>query len=73
MNEDRKRILGLLAEGKITADEAERLIAALERRTPVPEAAIPGRPAARDRSICAWKSTRTAATAGRPRSTSGCR
>ncbi len=41
MNEDRKRILGLLAEGKITADEAERLIAALERRTPAPEAATP--------------------------------
>lgn len=31
MNEDRKRILGLLAEGKITADEADRLISALER------------------------------------------
>jgi polyhydroxyalkanoate synthesis regulator phasin len=29
MSEDRKRILELLAEGKITADEAERLIAAL--------------------------------------------
>jgi hypothetical protein len=29
MNEDRKRILDLLADGKITADEAERLIAAL--------------------------------------------
>ena len=29
MNEDRKRILDLLAAGKITADEAERLIAAL--------------------------------------------
>lgn len=29
MNEDRRRILDLLAEGKINADEAERLIAAL--------------------------------------------
>ncbi|HLI68028.1 MAG TPA: hypothetical protein VKU90_16815 [Caulobacteraceae bacterium] len=29
MSEDRKRILDLLAAGKITADEAERLIAAL--------------------------------------------
>ena len=29
MSEDRKRILELLAEGKSTADEAERLIAAL--------------------------------------------
>lgn len=31
MNEQRKDILDMLAEGKITADEAERLIAALER------------------------------------------
>ena len=29
MGEDRKRILDLLSEGRITADEAERLIAAL--------------------------------------------
>jgi hypothetical protein len=31
MNEDRKRILGMLAEGKITADEAERLLDAMAR------------------------------------------
>lgn len=31
MNEQRKDILDMLAEGKITADEAEQLIAALER------------------------------------------
>jgi hypothetical protein len=31
MNEDRKRILAMLAEGKITADEAERLLAAMDR------------------------------------------
>jgi hypothetical protein len=31
MNEDRKRILAMLAEGKITADEAERLLDALGR------------------------------------------
>jgi polyhydroxyalkanoate synthesis regulator phasin len=30
MSEERKKILEMLAEGKITADEAERLIAALE-------------------------------------------
>jgi polyhydroxyalkanoate synthesis regulator phasin len=30
MNEHRRRILDMLAEGKITADEAERLITALE-------------------------------------------
>ncbi len=29
MNEDRKRILGMLAAGKITADEAERLLDAM--------------------------------------------
>jgi hypothetical protein len=29
MNEDRKRILGMLAEGKISADEAERLLDAM--------------------------------------------
>ena len=36
MNEDRRRILAMLAEGKISADEAERLIAALDR--PYPQA-----------------------------------
>jgi len=29
MNEDRKRILGMLGDGKITADEAERLLDAM--------------------------------------------
>jgi hypothetical protein len=45
MNEDRKRILELLAEGKITADEAERLIAALAGDGPAPtaEASRPSR------------------------------
>ena len=42
MNDDRKRILGLLADGKITADEAERLIAALERRTTTVDTASTG-------------------------------
>jgi hypothetical protein len=31
MNEDRKRILAMLGEGKITADEAERLLDAMGR------------------------------------------
>jgi hypothetical protein len=35
MIEDRKRILAMLAEGKISADEAERLLQALERKVPV--------------------------------------
>ncbi|HEX7760400.1 MAG TPA: hypothetical protein VF459_12910 [Caulobacteraceae bacterium] len=33
MSEDRRQILGMLAEGKITADEADRLIAALGQPT----------------------------------------
>ena len=32
MNEDRKRILTMLADGKITADEAERLLDAMGRQ-----------------------------------------
>ena len=36
MNENRRQILEMLAAGRITADEAERLIAALE-----PEATVP--------------------------------
>lgn len=32
MNEDRNRILSMLAEGKITAEEAERLLDALDSR-----------------------------------------
>jgi SHOCT-like domain len=34
MNEQRRQILQMLAEGKITADQAERLIDALEREQP---------------------------------------
>ena len=36
MNEDRKRILAMLADGKITADEAERLLDALGRPASLP-------------------------------------
>ena len=36
MNEQRRQILEMLAEGKINADEAERLIAALERDREAP-------------------------------------
>jgi polyhydroxyalkanoate synthesis regulator phasin len=43
MNEQRKDILDLLAEGKVTADEAERLIAALERDEPPVDARPKGR------------------------------
>ncbi|MFC6022054.1 hypothetical protein ACFP2T_38555 [Plantactinospora solaniradicis] len=34
MNEERRQVLQMLAEGKVTADEAERLIDALEREQP---------------------------------------
>ena len=47
MSEDRTRILNMLAEGKISADEAERLLDALETRgteTPAAEPAIKGDP-----------------------------
>jgi len=36
MSEQRRQVLEMLAEGKVTADEAERLIAALERDQPAP-------------------------------------
>jgi uncharacterized protein YbaP (TraB family) len=38
MNENRKRILEMLASGQINADQAERLIAALEKEPPTPSA-----------------------------------
>jgi len=36
MNDDRRSVLQMLAEGKINADEAERLIASLERNGSAP-------------------------------------
>ncbi len=39
MNENRRQILEMLAAGRITADEAERLIAALEKEPPRPAGA----------------------------------
>lgn len=38
MSEDRRSILQMLAEGKINADEAERLLQALDRSGPAPAA-----------------------------------
>ena len=35
MNEDRKRVLSMLADGKITAEEAERLLDAMGRPAPM--------------------------------------
>lgn len=47
MNEQRKDILDMLAEGKITAEEAERLIAAIERDQPPAAVAAEVRPKGR--------------------------
>lgn len=44
MNEQRKDILDMLAEGKITAEEAEHLIAALERDQPPAASSLDARP-----------------------------
>src|SRR4051812_32314198 len=41
MSDDRRSILNMLAEGKINADEAERLLTALDRGAP-PPASSPG-------------------------------
>jgi len=43
MNENRRQILEMLATGKITADEAERLIAALEPSSAAPAGEFTGR------------------------------
>jgi hypothetical protein len=43
MNENRRQILEMLAAGKITADEADRLIAALEPATAAPAGEFTGR------------------------------
>ena len=53
MNENRRQILDMLAEGKITADEAERLLAALEAE-PRPAVQPPAAPAS---NTCASWST----------------
>jgi hypothetical protein len=42
MNDNRRQILEMLAAGKITADEAERLLAALEPDTAQPAGRFPG-------------------------------
>ena len=45
MNEDRRSILEMLATGRITAEEADRLLAALEGRRGASAGAEPGYPA----------------------------
>lgn len=45
MNENRRQILEMLAAGKITADEAERLLAAIETESAAPAAEFTGKTA----------------------------
>ncbi|MFC3499466.1 hypothetical protein ACFOOK_00425 [Micromonospora krabiensis] len=51
MNEQRRRVLEMLADGRITADEAERLIDALERDVPDPSLGGTSGPKARPRYL----------------------
>ncbi|WP_335936575.1 SHOCT-like domain-containing protein [Streptomyces sp. PTD5-9] len=51
MNEQRRQILEMLAEGKITADEAERLIGALERQRPEPSPGAASQPKPRPKYL----------------------
>jgi polyhydroxyalkanoate synthesis regulator phasin len=51
MDEQRRQVLQMLAEGKITADEAERLIDALEREQPEPPPGAANRPNPRPRYL----------------------
>jgi hypothetical protein len=51
MNEQRRQILEMLAEGRITADEAERLIDALQREHPEPPPGPAARPGSRPRYL----------------------
>jgi hypothetical protein len=44
MNEQRKAILDMLADGKVTAEEAEQLIVALERDQPPAASSLDARP-----------------------------
>ena len=45
MNEEKRKILDMLAQGKITVDEADRLLAAIGADTPGTPAGASGRPA----------------------------
>ncbi|TDC20654.1 hypothetical protein E1265_21160 [Streptomyces sp. 8K308] len=51
MNEQRRQILEMLAEGKITADEADRLIEALQREQPETLPGTTSRPKARPKYL----------------------
>ncbi|WP_046502084.1 SHOCT-like domain-containing protein [Streptomyces odonnellii] len=51
MNEQGRQILEMLAEGKITADEAERLLEALQRTQPETPTGTASRPKARPKYL----------------------
>jgi hypothetical protein len=51
MNEQRRQILEMLAEGKVTADEAARLIDALERQQPEAPPGVASRPKGRPKYL----------------------
>lgn len=51
MNEQRRQILQMLADGKITADEAERLITALDREPPDSPPGAASRPKSRPKYL----------------------
>ncbi|MEV0915912.1 hypothetical protein AB0I93_16870 [Streptomyces sp. NPDC049967] len=51
MNEQRRQILQMLTEGKISADEAERLIDALQRQQPESERGATPRPKSRPKYL----------------------
>ena len=51
MNEQRRQILEMLAEGKITAAEAEQLMDALDREQPEPAAVAAPRPKTRPKYL----------------------
>jgi hypothetical protein len=51
MNEQRRQVLEMLAEGKMTADEAERLIDALDREQPESPPGAAPRPRPRPRYL----------------------
>src|SRR5713226_7789285 len=50
MSDDRRKILDMLSEGKITADDAERLLAALDKRPPSSADRSPNEGSARSES-----------------------
>ena len=71
MNEQRKDILDMLAEGKVTAEEAEQLIAALERDQPPAASSLDARPKGKAKYLrLVWRPWRTTSRGG---STCGCR